>query len=161
MLPSPQATRDAPCIPFNDLCHVRLRVVRCWLLGAASKNNLIRLELTQRGFDTFVTPDNRSVEVTHDPLPIHFSYWADKAGTVEALATRAVIPAGGGAHATAQPKDGNLNDPSHSPTYAAIGPFEKWNIKVLDDEKLIDLSKVDTIVFEFFVYYRSFEPNGR
>jgi hypothetical protein len=46
---------------------------------------------------------------------------------------------------------------NHSPTYAAIGPFAKWTIRAQDDGKTLDLSKVDKIVFEFFVYYRPFE----
>jgi hypothetical protein len=145
----PPSTRYAPVAPFNNMCHVRLRVARCWLMGATSTNGLVRLELTHSGTETFVTPDNRAVEVTHDPLRIHFWYWADKEGKLEALATRP-----GKGQAQGQPKDGNLNDPDHSPTYAAIGPFAKWTIKVLDDEKTVNLSNVQNIVFEFFVYYR-------
>ena len=148
----PPSVREAPIAPFNDMSHVRLRVARCWLKGATSTNGLVRLELTHTGVDTFITPDDRSVEVTHDPLQIDFWYWADRVGELAALETRPGIDT-----SHSQPKDGNLNDPEHHENYASVGPFAKWTIRVLDNEKVVDLSKVEAIAFEFFVYYRPFD----
>ena len=177
---APPPDADSLANPFFNMCNVRLRKVRVWMVGMEVPGNRHYVEFVHLGQERFRTrldlfyphaaaweddqgpTPTASAYVEHDPVPITFVY---DATDLRYDASKGKLNPGSLAGSTPALEDGdlslNITDNPEQPLksrYAPIGPFGKWQLSVKEQfNPGLKLDALNMIVIDFHGYYQTFQ----
>ncbi|HCC08359.1 MAG TPA: hypothetical protein DEP72_09415 [Clostridiales bacterium] len=117
--------------PFAGACNIRLNNVRVWIKGAKASNDMLQVNICHTGKEQIVDANGNVFSFSHDPKYTMFKYY---------LSNNKIF------------QDGGIGwqDSESKSTYALVGPFTYWKIKIYDTpDDLVDLSEVTEVKIEF------------
>lgn len=132
-LPTVTPTTTSDQSVFAGMANVRVLAARAWIDGARTTSGTLHVDVTHTGSEQIVNPSGTVFSFSHEPVTKPFIYSLKSGAVVEDANFGVVQQEVGGA-----------------PTYAALGPFTTWQIKVDPAYNSgLDLSGVTGIRLEF------------
>jgi hypothetical protein len=134
---------------FANLANVRVKRVRAWVHGLEPKPALNIVEISHDDQETVVGVDRVRHQFRHDPVTAPMFRYDPTKGVGN---PKAIFEGQGGT------SDGHLDEK----TFAPIGPFTKWTIRIPDsDVEGFSRDSINKVVMEFHVMAQNFDARPR
>lgn len=115
---------------LSNMSDIRLTNVRAWLDGLrvvgtdSDAARLFTIDIVHTGHEQIVDPSGKPFSFTHAPVDKVFSYYSDKLpDDPEVFPQKAIF------------SDKDIKKDGDQPTYALIGPFTAWEVRLTNEYK--------------------------